>query len=57
MSNKPETYWEQRCFINEQILDDIVSVIGNSLPSTQQRLESICTEWDKAINKLEEVYK
>ena len=53
MSNKPDTYWENRCSINEQVLNHVITVIGNNLPAAQPQLELIIALWGEAIDDIE----
>lgn len=53
MNNDAETYWEQRCSINEQILNHVITVIGNNLPASQPQLQDIIELWGEAIDDIE----
>lgn len=46
---EPKTYWERRCWINEQVIDNLITIIGSSLPHTRSELTTLCDGWQNAI--------
>ena len=52
--NEPKTYWEKRCWINEQILEDLANMVADSFPHLSQHINKMLAIWDDAIDKIEE---
>ena len=53
----PNTYWEKRCNLLDQLLGNLMNRIGNNFPFMQGELSQMFTEWNKSLNLLEEEYK
>jgi hypothetical protein len=52
--SEPKTYWEKRCWLNEQVLDQVIDVIRHNMPPhTQEHIAMIGEKWGKEINKLD----
>lgn len=51
--NEPESYWEKRCAINENVLNELIIAVGIAMPHTQHQLSSLGEAWEGAINKLD----
>lgn len=52
-TKEPQTYWEQRCAVNEYVLNAALNILS---PLMTERIKEEITvlydEWDKAIEKL-----
>lgn len=49
----PETYWEKRCYLNEQVLHRLMLIVGEALHHTQDHIKALGDKWDEAIEKLD----
>ncbi len=48
---QPQTYWEKRCLINEDVLDLILILIENHFPHVET--QGIRNSWQHAIDELD----
>ena len=51
--NEPKTYWEKRCWINEQVLEQFMAVVAGELPSIARYHSERIDSWIEAIDALD----
>ena len=52
---KPETYWEKRCLILENVLTEVVGILNTTQPpEVQYHIGNVGTKWDKELEYLDE---
>lgn len=49
---EPATYWESRCWINEQVLESVINLLAESHPELVPQLAGIWESWEKAISTI-----
>lgn len=49
---KDKEYWKRRNVITENVLNSVITIMGESLPSTQTPLTSLLNGWDEAMESL-----
>lgn len=55
MSDKKRSkkYWQKRCIINENVLNSVIDIVGEALPSTHKPLTNLCEDWTEALGEIE----
>ena len=47
-----EEYLEKRLYTAENVISEIIDIMGNSLPHCQDSLYRLCERWEKTCNSL-----
>ncbi len=51
---KPETHWERRCMLNENVLDAALSIMQNILPPAGlDAVANLREQWQNQIDELD----
>ena len=48
-----EEYLEKRLYTTENVISEIINIIGNSMPHRQDSLSRLCEVWEKTCNSLD----
>ena len=59
--NTPQTYWEKRCNINEEVLFALIDIVGQMAPAhmvgdgfyNPGAFKPLIDQWNEAIEKLD----
>ena len=56
--NDPQTYWEKRCNLLDQVVTRLMAIIGSdvSVERRQALLDEVFTAWNDALDKLNKEY-
>lgn len=55
---EPETYWEQRCNMNEKVMDNFMRLAGQLFPPyMQEQMSVLYEEWAKATDDLDRAFE
>jgi len=54
---EPKTYWEKSIVINENVLDQLIQLMGDTNPLLQPVLKHLLKSWQGALEALDSEFK